>query len=253
MQCKLCGQDRKLIRAHIIPEAFFKRTRSEADGDAPSMLVSSTPGSPAKRTRIGIYDQEILCDQCERKFQDCDSYATNLFLDRIRTESYPLYSAGEEVAFVVKNFDYRLLKFFAISIIWRAAVSKQHYYDLVKLGPYEELARAAILDGNVGDSDYFGTFFSKWTAPPEMRDLTNVFMSPFREKMEGVNLIRFYLGPVVAYIKTDQRSFPDYFQIAQIRPDSQLVMINRQIEQSKDLIAMRAIAANLKEWRMPRP
>jgi hypothetical protein len=249
MLCKLCDQERKLVRAHIIPEAFFRRARSEDDGNVPWMLVSSTPGLPAKRTRIGIYDQGILCEACERLFQDCDSYAVNLLLDRVVAESHPMYRGGEEVAFTIDSFDYRLLKFFAIAVLWRAAVSTQHYYEHVSLGRYENLAKTSILSGDPGDSDYFATFFCKWSAPESLKELTNVFMSPFREKMEGVNLVRFYLGPVIAYIKTDQRRFPNYFQPAQIRPAAPLVMINRQIERSKDLVAMKMIAANLKGWK----
>jgi hypothetical protein len=54
MKCKLCGVDKKLVKAHIIPEAFFKPLRS---GKNAPLLIR--PGDYVKRAPIGVYDKTI--------------------------------------------------------------------------------------------------------------------------------------------------------------------------------------------------
>jgi hypothetical protein len=55
--CRLCRQPKKLIQAHVIPEAFFREMRV-GDG-APPLLVKT--GEYPRRSPIGVYDQTILC------------------------------------------------------------------------------------------------------------------------------------------------------------------------------------------------
>ena len=63
--CKSCGQARKLVKAHAIPEAFFRELNN--DGMAP-IVITNRPGEFSKRAPIGIYDKTILCSDCESLF-----------------------------------------------------------------------------------------------------------------------------------------------------------------------------------------
>jgi hypothetical protein len=64
MICKGCGKDKKLVKSHIIPAAFF---RDLTDGEDDLNLVSGDQIGIAKRSRTGIYDKSILCKDCEDK------------------------------------------------------------------------------------------------------------------------------------------------------------------------------------------
>ena len=56
--CRLCLKDKNLIKAHIIPEGFFRLLRS---GNRSPEMHSNSPGSFPKRMQVGTYDSNILC------------------------------------------------------------------------------------------------------------------------------------------------------------------------------------------------
>lgn len=64
MICKGCGSDKKLIKAHIIPESFFAGLKTPGNH---LLMVSDTLKYP-KRAPLGPYDKEILCHDCEQVF-----------------------------------------------------------------------------------------------------------------------------------------------------------------------------------------
>src|SRR5262249_26612576 len=61
--CKLCGNDRSLVRSHIIPDAFNRALKGEKD--SPPKLISTNPEMYPKRQPGGLYE-EIVCDECEQ-------------------------------------------------------------------------------------------------------------------------------------------------------------------------------------------
>lgn len=247
MTCKLCGADRKLVRAHVIPEAFFRIGR--AAGDEPLTLASSDPKTPPKRRPIGVYDPELVCAECEAHFQAWDAYAAGLFIHRFDIEFRPQIVGGETLAFTTDKVDYERLKLFVISVLWRAAASTQDYFKLVQIGPYEEAAKSAILAATAGEPQEFGTIFSRWVAPPEREALTNAHMSPFCERWDGINAVRIYIGPVVAYVKVDKRRHVEPFASLLLSPGRPLTLVAREIHTSKDLRAMRLVVDNLMRWQ----
>jgi len=76
-QCRLCEKEGKLVKAHVIPEAFFRVLRE--DGNSPQLLTS-TPDHLPKRSPIGVYDESILCEVCESKFDRFDDYGIQTLL-----------------------------------------------------------------------------------------------------------------------------------------------------------------------------
>jgi hypothetical protein len=70
-RCKLCGaKGVTLVKSHIIPKSFFKQFR----GSEPHSIVASADDGKIERKQAGFWDPNILCDQCEKKFSDLDSY-----------------------------------------------------------------------------------------------------------------------------------------------------------------------------------
>ena len=62
MICKLCGADRKLIKAHVIPAAFFEKNGNDSAFE--SFLYTFDLTTHSKRLPAGIYDKELLCNDC---------------------------------------------------------------------------------------------------------------------------------------------------------------------------------------------
>jgi hypothetical protein len=134
MICKLCDQEKKLIKAHIIPEGFFRPLQSESRA---AEIHTNTIGVHPKRSPIGIYDKNILCEDCDGKLGVWDEYAQKLLLQNFN-EDNALYDNKEKIAYKIKDYDYIIIKLFFISLLWRASITTQEYFDRIVVGPFEE-------------------------------------------------------------------------------------------------------------------
>lgn len=237
-KCRLCNKEKPLGESHIIPKSFFERFQEEKKA---AMLVSNTQGEYPKKSRTGIYDPEILCLDCERKyFQDVDNYAAEVLLNN--TTKYFVKEVDlKGLPFMHSNkVDQRLLMRFFVSVLWRASVSKNSFFKRVNLGPYEIEAAKVILYPDKEVPKIFSALLSMWNDLDE-KD-SGLMMDPFKEKWDGVNSYRFYFGYFVAYIKVDQRDFTGVFEKIALGNTDTLRVIGRNIEESRDGFAFRHAA-----------
>jgi hypothetical protein len=237
--CRYCGRRRPLVRAHVIPEAFF---RAIGTGREAPILVTDAANSPfPKRAPIGVYDPEILCLECERWFDHVDAYGTKTLLHTLRgTRLRPMQVSNEVIGFVASGIDQELLNRFFIATLWRASVSVQPFFNRIRLGDrYEELAKVAVTDQPL--SSAFGTAMAGWLSP-EGNDENIGFMNPFAERYDGVRIYRFYFGRFIAYMKVDHRPFRPPLAQAALGVQRDLIIIRRKHEGSKDFSAMRSTA-----------
>ena len=222
--CKLCTNEATLIDAHVIPRSFWEIDAAQP----PPRMVTNIKGVFPKRIPIGVYDQTIVCEPCERSFSDYDSYAARLFLNRFNEFEEVRDSNRRLTGYVLRNVDYRLLKLFVIAILWRASVSSHSFFSRVRLGPFEERAREMLVRRDPGDTATFATLFSVWDGAE------SVMMDPFAERWDGVRSYRFYLDRFVAYIKVDRRPLPEQLAKAALTPEGPLHVVSRQLAASKD-------------------
>lgn len=231
--CRLCLQDKKLIKAHIIPEGFFRPLRS---GKLAPEMHTNSPGKFPKRTPVGIYDSTILCKECDQKMAPWYEYAQELLLRRF-SDAPGLYLNRQRVAWRIESFDYRQLKLFFVSVLWRASVSEQPFYKRISVGPFEDRLRTMILTGDPGGSQDFAVMLGRFG------DLQYTGMlDPHPEKFDGVSFCRFYMTGFVALVKVDQRPTPDVFSDFRIQENAPLIIIVRSLSHSTDGLVMRKIA-----------
>lgn len=76
MDCRGCGENKKFIKAHIIPESFFAGLKKDGE----SALMDADTLRYTKRSPAGVYDKGILCHDCEQKFQEIDHYGQKVLL-----------------------------------------------------------------------------------------------------------------------------------------------------------------------------
>ncbi len=241
MLCKLCNKERKLVKAHIIPECFFRLLRSD-DGRS-SVAVTNTDNLPHKRAPIGIYDKNLLCEECERLFSDWDSYGCKLFIKQI-SEFKELKDGNYIAAYTLEEFDYDRLMLFFISLLWRASVSTHLFYERVNLGLYEGLTKEIILNQCLDLGDEISVCLSRFISVKGLDKLTKTSHSPFKERWEGTNAYRFYLGDITAYIKVDKRKWPTKLAKCAIDKGRPLFVVCRKLEGSNDLNALIATVKN---------
>ena len=140
------------------------------------------------------------------------------------------------MVYVVENFEYKKLKLFFISLLWRASVSKQQFFSKISLGEFENIAKEHIAKGDPGDKEDFGVTLAKFDHP-----LAKSILDPHDDKQSDVNYYRFYLGSYIAYIKVDTKPAPSPLSLIAIAPNKPLYIIYRDFSKSKELELMKIL------------
>ncbi|MEI6714360.1 MAG: hypothetical protein WCO60_11455 [Verrucomicrobiota bacterium] len=234
--CRLCLQNRKFIKAHSIPEAFFRELREEEQSPR---LVSGQTGFFAKDIPIGVYDQQMLCQQCELKFNNIDDYGIKCLLREFDKHFVPMLDGGRLAGFesTEANPDpERLLRFF-VAVLWRASKSAQPFYKQVDLGPHEVAAIECVVSPDMPVSPVFDAVLARWCDEDESIP-TTAMLNPMREQWSGVDAYRLYLGKLVAFVKVDHQAFPVGLKAVSLRSAPPIRLVARSMRGSKDLQAM---------------
>jgi len=172
MKCLLCTNDKEnMAKAHIFPIGFFNKIETKG-----RVETYRTSGEKGRRLRKAIYDQEIVCQECEHDIlEPLDDYAIKVLRDRqgvLDQVSHP--GVQDTKLYVFDNIDkLRLRKFFA-SLLWRVSVSKQLELRSLSVGStYEQRIRDDLY--NDGEVDYLDVFLFFLTDP-----LHNTFFMPYQ-------------------------------------------------------------------------
>jgi hypothetical protein len=234
-RCLFCDEPRPLVKAHVVPQSFFA-IEPQAAGNTPR-LFTSIEGSFPKKAPIGVYDQGILCSECEAEFSDVDGYAAKLLLQG-RSDFKPIPKNGPPRGFEVWQYDYGRLKRFFMSVLWRASVSSHIFYSKVTLGSIERRLRATLRAKDIGDADSFAVVL--WTY--DDHPFATIEMDPLRTRVDGINCYRFRMHRYVVWIKVDKRPFQQEFRNVQLSPASPLLILHANFEGSQDHQLAQAMA-----------
>lgn len=235
--CKLTGVTGRGVKAHIVPKAFYEIPPQE---DGVSKLYSNTDGVYPKKTPKGVYDDSFVAKEGESCFDEIDSYAVDVLLNKIETFEENSKN-GSTLAWTLESYDYKLLKLFSLSVLWRAHSSSNHVFSKVDLGPHEKFIKNMILAKDPKDEHTYSVQLARWYGGA----IDNVIMDPFRERYEGINYYRVYCGKYVLYIKVDRRRSVGTFAKLQLKPDSPLYVISRKFDKSKEKkIMINVVSAN---------
>lgn len=236
--CKLCLAQTELIEAHIIPRSFYRFELY--DGEVPR-IVSSKIGTYPKRSPIGIYDEKILCQPCDNKIGTYDHYAYELLLLNTSVFAKQLSDNGTLMALSTSEFNYKKLKLFFMTLLWRAHISGDDFFEKVNLGPFEDQLRQMILNEDPGDSQSFACVLSKFDPSPGV-----CIMNPVKGRFD-VNIYQFYLADYLAYIKVDKRKLEEPFSRILIQDMKPLIILVRDFRKSREFDLMRFGIKKLEE------
>jgi hypothetical protein len=240
MNCRLCQKSENLVKAHVIPEAFFRELR-DLSGETPILISGSGLDYP-KRVPIGVYDSTILCQECENRFSACDDYAIKVLLHDFDNTFIPLCHEGRTIAYRSDSVDQATLLKFFVATLWRSSVSTHSFYSKVNLGPVERIAKGVFLDQSPHEGHRFSTILSRWEASAELDLITAAMISPFHDRWDGTNGYRFYFGRIQAYIKTDKRPYKSPLSEIAILAAPELIVIPWQLDKSNDFRALATVA-----------
>lgn len=246
--CRFCGQKvDKLANAHVLPRAYFEYSRRKAKmtKTQPMKLITNTKGQfPTGKVRIGWYDSDLVCLECENRFAPYDDYSPRLLLqneDRHRQ----IIVNGDLKGWEIAQFDYEKLKLFIISVLWRAAASQLPQFGKINLSQEDlERARQNILNNDPGDNNNFSFIIARF---PDDIGQSIAALDPHPEYdtdlFAGLNAYRFYLGAgYIVYIKVGTKLFPEPGRSFVVSKEAPLRILTRDnFLQSKEADSMRKV------------
>jgi hypothetical protein len=229
--CRLCQEDTKLIKAHVIPEAFLALPSGD---DGPAKILSPKTGVFPKRTLTGIYDTEILCAPCDGELGKLDQHAVEHILRSSNVND--MRAGGKTVAREYRDADPALVARFIASVLWRASISSHSFFNRVSLGPYEELIRA-ILVGDVEEDPRVQTLLAEF-------DKTDVsILNPHWTRTDGIRFWVIYANRFILYTKTDRQGTPGSLAPLALTKGRVVTSVARPWEGSKEYPLLARIAA----------
>jgi hypothetical protein len=190
--CKLCRKPAtKFAKAHAgIARSFFHDFRGTEPN---SVLVNvSGEGKLARRIQAGVWDDEILCLDCEAKFSAFDAYGWQILGKPDLSQAY--FDGNFQVGYRIKC-DTDKLRRFILSSLWRASVSRIPAYEKLYLGPYETPIIERVFDETPLRPAEYPT--SVWFFEKDYlgKDIQMIF-SPVTNKLESGGLMcLLYLSP----------------------------------------------------------
>ena len=156
--CKLCQRTAELQKSHLLPASLYKRARDRS-GRNPHPLCFSAKGE-RQTSRQGA--KPLLCLGCEQRFHSRGEnwtmrHAATLSAFRLREELLSHERAAHRLTddlcyfrtVDLPSIDADALGYFALSVIWRAAVCDWEIdgesIPQLQLGPYSEALRTYLL------------------------------------------------------------------------------------------------------------
>lgn len=205
--CCLCGLEKQLVKAHIIPIKLYKPIREASSSElssrqAPNIYSVGTEQKP-KQIQSGIYDLSILCKECDGDLiGPWDNYGQTFLLSPSSPENYLIDNVGKTAAYRIDKFDYKQLKLFFMSMLWRAAITNNEFFNPIKLGSCEEKLKNMILANDLGSENEFSVILFKYEGR-----LSEITQNPTKQRQDGINYYRFRFPNYGFLIKVDQRDF----------------------------------------------
>lgn len=146
--CRYCGEEKTLIKAHILPKKFYKDYPTE------KFLSVNVTDFSKKFMQSGCLDKQILCKDCDGILGTYDKEAYRILQNDLNAHKCEDKSA---YIYLKNDYDYKKLRFFFISLLWRASITKKQEYSMVQLGEYENIALSIMKEETADRCDLFKT------------------------------------------------------------------------------------------------
>ncbi len=213
--CKLTGDIGKLVKSHIIPDAFT----SPDPGGLP-FAQGGTDHPPIKRW-TSWYDPNIVTRKGEDILQGYDDWAISELrrqklvwsgwegADRLIADDFESLPGDEGWGFRrIKRIDGTRLRLFFLSLLWRAAVSELTEFQEIKIRPSDlRRLKGMVAGGNPLPLHRFPISLTQISTRGDVHNLTPLAQSRPRDilnERKGSYLIfRFYFDGIIAHFYRD--------------------------------------------------
>jgi hypothetical protein len=170
-----------------------------------------------------------VCKECDGLIGVWDNYGQTFLLNPSFSENDVVDNLGKPVVCKIEEFDYKQLKLFFMSILWRSAITSDLFFAQIKLGSWEEKLRKMILAQESGSENDFSVVLFKYEG-----NLSEIMQSTTKQRQDKVNYYRFRFPKYGFLIKVDQRSFHSDLLPFVISPNHQLLIRVMEYKNSKE-------------------
>ena len=138
-RCKLCGEEKKLIKSHIVPEGFYKKIYD----DKRRLFVASQTRNSFTLMQKG-QREELLCKECDSNIigNKYDKYGIEVIRERLQIKTYIDHKKEIWV-----GLDYNKFKIFLLSVLWRAHIAQKFHTGITLEESIETLIVESIKSG----------------------------------------------------------------------------------------------------------
>lgn len=141
--------------------------------------VDTSLPKKSKMIQKGLYEK-LLCQVCETKLNDWESYTSQIMNHRIGN---PVYDSERGILHF-QNVDYRRLKLFQLSVLWRASICENATFRNVDLGPHEEKIRIMLFQENPGRDYQYGCAMIGLNSRAGI-PMDHVILGPLMKRVKG--------------------------------------------------------------------
>ena len=220
--CSLCHCAANLCSSHIIPEFLYASLYDEKHR---FHVISTDPHRPDRMAQKGIYEK-LLCNNCEQSLSKLELYTS-----KILSGKSPVLVSQESNILHVSNIDYKKLKLFQLSVIWRASVSVNNFFKHINLGKHEEVIRKLLLSGNPGFTWQYGCVMCALIANDKV--ISSLMIQPGCFKLHGHVAYRFVFGGFMWIYIISNHPPSSVIQSAFVCPQGTMPILMRSIESVK--------------------
>jgi hypothetical protein len=227
-KCIICNQPKKMCISHIIPQGFYTKIK-ETSNDKCVLIVEKN--KPLRTKAKGFKGNIGICIDCDNKIGLFDEYALNF-----------LYSDFSKYKKTIKDisyfdipnseFDYKKLKTFFVSVLWRASLSNNKFFQMVSLGDkYNNLCLKYIKNEieDIPEIRIAITRIKSNIIDDKIMDLMMPFAAGRTE--EGYCWYTVIFGKHKIMFTIDQRQKNLDFQITELNKDKNLLIVQTDFEE----------------------
>jgi hypothetical protein len=146
--CALCRAESDLRRSHVIPRFTQKRIKGEHGSALRFRKEGPVDGVPMQ----DYFFEHLLCGACEARFQKWEDYAARTICQRRIFDIRPTRPRQ----FAILQCDYRRMKLFLLSVLWRMGASQRPDFENIDLGPHLDRIGDMLLAAQPGESHEYG-------------------------------------------------------------------------------------------------
>lgn len=218
MACALCLQDEPLCNSHIVPEFMHREIYDEKHR---FLGISNNPSKPVKFFQKGLREP-LLCRGCETKLNHNERYARKCLYGGT---PLAVQQRGKEVS--VSGVDYKRMKLFLMSILWRFAVTTIEGFKGVKLGPHREKLRQLVLAEDPGEPFRYGCAIIEVVY--EDKRIPGLIMQPTSARLGSHRIWRIIVDGLLLLFCVSNHDAPAEIRPLFLKPDGSMLILLEEL------------------------